>query len=53
MDKRVHTFPKGITLKANLIARVELELANSDVAVQHFSHYITGLPFGIMSIHFV
>ena len=32
-DKWVHTFPKGISLKMNLIARLEFEFAYYDVAV--------------------
>ena len=33
-DKWVHTFPKGISPKVNVIARLEFELATYDVAVQ-------------------
>ena len=32
-DKRVHTFPKGISPKVNVIARLEFELINYDVVV--------------------
>ena len=34
-DNKVHTFPKGINPKVNVIARLEFRLANYDVAVQH------------------
>ena len=40
-DKGVHTFPKGICPKVNVIARLENELAYYDSAVHRFSHYIT------------
>ena len=38
----IHSFPKGISSKVNVIARLEFELTNNDVAVQHLSHYIMG-----------
>ncbi len=34
VDKWVHTFPKGICSKVNVIARLEYELAYYDTAVQ-------------------
>ena len=37
----VHTFPKGICPKVNVIARLEYELANYDSAVHRFNHYTT------------
>ena len=40
-DKGVHTFPKGIYPKMNIIARLEYELAYYDSAVQRFNHYTT------------
>ena len=40
-DKGVHTFPKGICSKVNVIARLEFELAFYDSAVQRFNHYTT------------
>ena len=40
-DKRVHTFPKGICPKVNVIARLEYELAYNDSAVHRFNHYTT------------
>ena len=42
-DKVVHTFPKGICLKLNIIALLEFELAYYDVAVWHISHYTVGV----------
>ena len=36
-------FPKSISPKVNVIARLEFELAYYDVIVQHFSHYATGI----------
>ena len=41
-DKGVHTFPKGISLKFNVIVRLEFKIAYYDVAVQHVSYYATG-----------
>ena len=41
-DKGVHTFPKGIWPKVNVIAR--LELAYYDSAVQRLNHYTTRTP---------
>ena len=38
-DKRVPTFPNGISPKVNVIVQLEFELACYDVAVQHISHY--------------
>ena len=43
-DKRVHTFPKGIYPKVNVIARLEYELAFYDSAVHCFNHYTTRTP---------
>ena len=43
-DKGVHTFPKGICLKVNIIVWLEFELAYYDSAVQHFNHYTTKTP---------
>ena len=40
-DKGVHTFPKGICPKLNVIARLEYELAYYDSAVHRFNHYTT------------
>ena len=43
-DKGVHTFPKGICPKVNVIARLEHELAYYDSAVHRFNHYTTMTP---------
>ena len=40
-DKGVHTFPKGICPKVNVIARLKYELAYYDSAVHRFNHYTT------------
>ena len=45
-DKGVHTFPKGICPKVNLIAWLENELAYYDSAVRRFNHYTTRTPPG-------
>ena len=37
-------FSKAISLKVNVIVRLEFELAFNDVAVQYVSHYVTGTP---------
>ena len=37
-DKEVLTFPKVISAKVNVIARLEFELAYYDVALQHVCH---------------
>ena len=45
-DKGAHTFPKGIRLKVNVIARLEHELAYYDSDVHRFNHYTMGTsPF--------
>ena len=43
-DKGVHTFPKGICPKLNVIAWLEFKLAYYDSADQCFNHYITRAP---------
>ena len=43
-DMGVHTFPKGICRKVNVIARLEYELAYYDSAVQRFNHNTTRTP---------
>ena len=43
-DKEVHTFPKGICPKVNVIARLEFELAYYDSEVHRFNHYSTRTP---------
>ena len=43
-DKGVHTFPKGICPRVNVIARLEYELAYYDSAVHGFNHYTKTTP---------
>ena len=43
-DKGVHTFPKGICPKVNVIARLKYELAYFDSADHRFKHYTTKIP---------
>ena len=38
MDTGVHTFPKGISPKVNVIARLKFELAYNDFTVQPLRH---------------
>ena len=38
-DKGVHAFPKGISLKVNVMAQLGFEFAYSKAAVQLFNHY--------------
>ena len=42
--KGVHTFPRGISPKVNVVVRLEFELTYFEVAVQPFSHYVIGTP---------
>ena len=44
-DKRVHSFPKSISLKVNIIARFGFELAYFDTVFQHLRHYDTEIPY--------
>ena len=37
--KEFHTFPKAISLKVIVIARLAFEIAYYTVVVPHFSHY--------------
>ena len=43
-DKGVHTFPKGICPKVNVITRLEYELAYYESAVHCFNHFTTRTP---------
>ena len=43
-DKGVHTFPKGICPKVNVIVRLVFELADYDSAVHRFNHYTARTP---------
>ena len=40
----MHTFPKGICPKVNIIVQLEYELAYYDSTVHHFNHYTTRTP---------
>ena len=42
MDKAIHTFPKCVCPKVNVIAPQVFELANYDVTALHVIHYIRG-----------
>ena len=35
-------FPKGISLKVNVIAQLKFELTYNDVVAQHVNHYSMG-----------
>ena len=37
--KGVHAFLKSVSLKANVISRLDFELAYFEAAVEHFTHY--------------
>ena len=43
-DKRVHAFSNGISLKVNVIMRLDFELAYFEAAVQHFRLYVMMTP---------
>ena len=43
-DKGVHTFPKGICPKVNVIERLVHGLAHYDSAVHRFNYYTTRTP---------
>ena len=43
-DKGVHTFPKCICLKVNVIAQLEYKLTYCDFTVHRFNHYTTRTP---------
>ena len=45
LDKWVHTFPKGKSLKVAEIVRLDLELVYHQAVVLYFSYYATGTPF--------
>ena len=38
IDERFHLFSKCITPKVNVVGRLDFEIANFEVVVQHFSH---------------
>ena len=41
---KVHTFPKRISPKVNVIVQLKFQLAYFEAAVQHFNYYTMGLP---------
>ena len=43
-DKEIHTFPKGINPKVNIIARLEYKPPYYDSAVHQFNHYTKRTP---------
>ena len=51
-DKGVHSFPKSICPKVNVIALLEYELAYYDSAVHRFSYYTTRTPPSIGVVGF-
>ena len=42
--KEFYIFPKNISSKMNIVARLDFEPAYNYVAVQHVSHYATETP---------
>ena len=44
MEKGVHAFPKGM----NAIVGLEFKLADSNIAVQHFTHYAKGFEWELV-----
>ena len=52
-DKRIHTLPKGICPKMNIIARLEFELAYNDFAIQCFNHYTMSSPRRIILVKII
>ena len=43
-NQEIHTFPKGINPKVNIMTQKEFKFASYDFAVQHVSPYAPGLP---------
>ena len=46
-NKGIIRFPKSVSSKMNLIARLQFEIANYDIGVEHVSHnatWIRGFP---------
>ena len=39
LNKGVHMFPKSVSVKVNLIARLEFKLTYFEATIQYFSHY--------------
>ena len=46
----VHAFPKGISLKVNVIEQLEFELGYFDFTDQHFNHYTTETPPSVLNV---
>ena len=53
VDRGSHTFPKGISPKVSIKARLEFEFAYHGVTVQHIKHYIMRNPSDISYWDFV
>ena len=53
MDKGVHTFPKGISLKVNVIERLEFGLSYNNPAVYRFNHYATTTHLVLYSVKYI
>ena len=49
MNNGIHTFPKSISLKVNIAARLEFKLTFFHGTVQYFSHYAMETPHYIVS----
>ncbi len=47
--KGVHAFPKGISLKLNVLARLDFEPAYNDVAIYHVNPDITRILIDSLS----
>ena len=47
IDKGVHSIPKSISLKVNVIAQLEFDLVYNVFSVLHVSHYVTGIPLPV------
>ena len=43
MNKKVDTFPQGVSSNLNIIDMLELELAYFEAAAQHFSNSFPGV----------
>ena len=43
-DKRLYTFPKGISPQVNVIARLEFELTYYNITVQNINHMAMATP---------
>ena len=51
---RFKPFSRGISIKVNVIERLEFELAYFKAAIQHFNYYDTGTPTEVVvAVEFV